>query len=281
MNATSSSVQQARQALGNRLREIRLTAGLSGRDLARHAGWHSSKVSKIEYGKQNPSAHDVEAWCHHCGVGDQAPDLVASLRAVEGMFIEWRRMERTGLRVAQESVAPLFTQTSRFRAYDSWLIPGPFQTRAYTTAVLDGIAAFRNLPNDVPDATQVRMDRQRILHEGDHRFAVLLEEAVLYYRLGGANVMIGQLGHLIDVTSLPSVSLGIIPHQAERPRPPVEGFWVFDDARVNVELVSGWLTLTQPHEVALYVKTFNDLASLAVHGREARGIITTAIDSLD
>jgi hypothetical protein len=125
------------------------------------------------------------------------------------------------------------------------------------------------------------MDRQRLLHKGNHRFAVLLEEAVLHYRLGGAEVMAGQLGHLIDVASIPSVSLGIIPRRADRQRAPVEGFWVFDNVRVNVELVSGWLTLTQPREVAQYIKTFKDLASLAVHGKQARRLITAAIDALD
>jgi len=47
--------QEARHALGARLREIRLDAGLSARELARLAGWHFTKVSKIEHGKQTPS----------------------------------------------------------------------------------------------------------------------------------------------------------------------------------------------------------------------------------
>jgi transcriptional regulator with XRE-family HTH domain len=45
MPSSSSSVQQAKQALGDRLRELRLSAGLTGRDLGRLAGWHSSKIS--------------------------------------------------------------------------------------------------------------------------------------------------------------------------------------------------------------------------------------------
>src|SRR5881296_2292128 len=92
----SSAAQEARAALGARLREIRIGACLTGRDLAQLAGWHYSKVSKIEHARQPPSVLDIRAWCEHCGTNDQIPDLVASLHAVEGMWVEWRRLERTG-----------------------------------------------------------------------------------------------------------------------------------------------------------------------------------------
>jgi hypothetical protein len=94
-------------------------------------------------------------------------------------------------------------------------------------------------------------------------------------------VMAGQLGHLITVASLPSVSLGVIPMGLERDVIwPVEDFWVFDERQVNVELVSGWLTLTQPREIAMYAKVFSDLSDLAVRGAKARALITKAIDAL-
>jgi helix-turn-helix protein len=47
MPSPSSSARQALEALGGQLRELRLEAGLTGRDLGRLAGWHSSKVSKL------------------------------------------------------------------------------------------------------------------------------------------------------------------------------------------------------------------------------------------
>jgi transcriptional regulator with XRE-family HTH domain len=281
MPSSSSSVQQAKQALGDRLRELRIAAGLTGRDLGRLAGWHSSKVSKIEYGKQTPSPEDIRVWCKYCDAEDDAADLVASLRAVEGMFVEWQRIERTGLRRAQEMVAPLLERTRLFRIYDSWLVPGVLQTAAYTTALLEAIAARRGVPNDVAEAVAARVERQRVLHEGDHRFAIVVEESVLRSRIGGIDTMAGQLGHLLTVGALPSVSLGVVPMSAERTLRPVEGFWIFDEHRVNVELVSGWLTITQPREVAAYVLAFNSLAAMAVHGAAARGLITAAIEVLD
>jgi transcriptional regulator with XRE-family HTH domain len=278
---SSSSAWQARQALGARLGELRSDAGLTGRALARLCGWHESKVSRIEHARTAPSADDIRAWCEYCGQPGEADELITFLRTVEGMFVEWRRMERTGLRRAQEAVLPLWERTRLFRAYSSWLIPGAVQTRAYTAAVLRAIAARRELPDDVDDAVAVRSDRLRLLREGDHRFLVLIEESVLRNVIGGVEVMSGQLGHLITVASLPSVSVGIIPMGLDRDAAwPVEDFWIFDDRQVNVELVSGWLTLTQPREVAAYARTFGELSQIAVRGTQARAAITAAIDAL-
>ena len=277
----SSSAWQARQALAARLGEIRTDAGLTGRALAALCGWHESKVSRIEHARTAPSADDIRAWCQCCGAPDETHELLAFLRSVEDMFVEWRRMERAGLKRAQEAVLPLWERTRIFRAYSSWLIPGAVQTPAYTKAILRAIAARRDLPDDTDEAAAVRADRLRLLREGDHRFFVVVEESVLRNVIGGADVMAGQLGHLITVASLPSVSLGIIPMGLERDVIwPVEDFWVFDDRQVNVELVSGWLTLTQPREIAIYAKAFSDLSDLAVRGAQARALITAAIDAL-
>jgi transcriptional regulator with XRE-family HTH domain len=278
---SSSSAWQARQALGIRLGEIRKDADPTGRGLSLLCGWHESKVSRIEHGRTAPSPDDIRLWCQHCGAAGETADLLASLRSVEDMFVEWRRMERTGLKRAQQAVLPLWERTRIFRAYSSWLIPGAVQTAAYTTAALRAIAARRNLPDDTDEAAAVRADRLRLLREGDHRFLIVIEESVLRTVIGGPDVMAGQLGHLITVASLPSVSLSIIPMGIGRDVMwPAEDFWIFDTAQVNVELISGWLTLTQPREIAMYGKAFSDLTDLGVRGAQARALITKAIDAL-
>ncbi len=202
------------------------------------------------------------------------------LRTAEGMWVGWRRMERAGLKQAQEARLPLYERTRRFRSYSSWLVPGMIQTQPYTTAALQAIQKRRGLVDDVAGAVAARMERQRVLYEGDRRFAFLVEESVLRAGIGGAEVMTGQLGHLIAVASLPNVSLGVVPMKPDRERWPAEGFWIYDAAQVNVELVSGYLTITQPSEVSMYADTFTELAALAVYGASARTLITAAIDAL-
>ncbi|MCX4636667.1 helix-turn-helix transcriptional regulator [Streptomyces sp. RPA4-5] len=278
---SSSSVRQAREALGKRLREMRKDSGLTARELAARVGWHESKCSRIENGRTGPSDDDLRVWALHCGAEGQTADLIATARNIDGAYVEWRRMERSGLRRAQESVLPLWERTRHFRAYSSWLIPGPFQTRAYIEALLRAIRDRRGLPDDLEEAVQVRVDKQRILYEGPRRFAVILEESALRHQIGGAATMAGQLGHLLSLAALPHVSLGVIPLHADRTALwPVEDFWIFDEAQVSVELVAALLTITQPHEISMYAHTFAGLAELAVYGAPARTLLTAAIDSL-
>jgi hypothetical protein len=245
-------------------------------------GRHGSKVSRIEHGSAVPSAADIRAWCEHCDVPELAPELLAMLRAIESLFVEWRRMERTGLRQAQESVLPLWERTRSFRIYSSFVVPGPVQTHAYITAVLSALVKRRGLPDDVAAAAQVRADKQHVVHEGDHRFAIVLEESVLRSPIGGPTTMAGQLGYLLTVGALPSVSLGVIPLDADRSVTwPVESFWMFGEERVTVELVSGYLTITQPKELSMYGELFGELAAQAVYGSPARALIRDAIAALD
>lgn len=278
---SSSSVAHAREALGQRLREIRKDSGLTARALAELCGWHESKCSRFEHGKVTPSDVDLRAWALHCGVPGQAADLIATARGIDGMYVEWRRMESSGLKHAQESVLPLWERTRRFRAYSSWLIPGPLQTRPYIETLLTAIRDRREVPDDLDAAAQVRIDKQQVLHQAGRRFAILLEESVLRHRIGSEEAMAEQLGHLLSVASLPAVSLGIVPFAADRSALwPVEDFWIFDDAQVNVELVSAYLTISQPHEIGMYVDAFSALSGLAVFGSGARKLIGAAIQAL-
>jgi hypothetical protein len=192
-------------------------------------------------------------------------------------------MERAGLRPAQESVRALYEETRLFRFYSSVMIPGPIQTEPYVRAVLSVIRRRRNLlVDDVEDAVAERIARQHIVREGDHRFSIILEEATLRTIIGGPAVMAGQLGHLLAIASLPSMSLGIIPQDTDRSLMwPVEMFFVFDSRQVSVELVSGFLTITQPREIEMYLKGFAELAMSAVYGKKARELITSALRHID
>ncbi|WP_238011584.1 helix-turn-helix transcriptional regulator [Dactylosporangium sp. AC04546] len=271
------AIGEARAALAARLREIRVDAGVTAIDLARRAAWPRSKVSKIEHARQTPTADDIRVWCEHAGALDQAADLIATRHALEGMWVELRRLQRTGLRHFQDSFVPLWERTRQFRVYEAGVIPGLFQTSAYARARMRRIIEFNGIPDDLEQAVQARMDRQRVVYTGDHTFAVVLEENALFARIGDTNMMAAQLAHLITIAVLPNVSLGIIPRDTDRTMWASPGFWIYDDERVIVETPSAQLTITQPREVALYARTFVELSSMAVVGSAARRIIADAI----
>nr|WP_275406713.1 DUF5753 domain-containing protein [Actinomadura bangladeshensis] len=197
------------------------------------------------------------------------------------MWTEWRRVERAGLKRAQEAVLPLWDRTRRFRIYSSWLVPGPVQAEPYVRALLEATRARRGLANDVDEAVAVRVAKQDVLHRPGRRFAVLLEEAVLRYRIGGTGVLRAQLEHLLEEMDSPALSLGIVPLDADRTQlRPVEMFFMFDDELVSAEFVSGALRVTAPSEVRQYGEAFDVLAGMAVHGGQARKLIGRALEAL-
>ncbi|MGQ0776348.1 MAG: helix-turn-helix domain-containing protein [Pseudonocardiales bacterium] len=276
----ASPAQQAREALGVRLREIRKEAGLTGWALAVSIGCHFTKISRIENGSQAPSEDNIKAWCQACNAGDQIPDLIATARTIESMYVEWRRQTRAGMKRLMLTPVPLYERTKLFRIYEHSAIPGLFQTAEYSAAILAYFIEFLDAPNDLDAALQARMERQKVIYSGNHRFIVILEENALRARVGSPDTMAGQLDRLLAVMSLTRVSLGIIPQTAPRRTFTQVGFWIYDNTMVGVETPTAKLEVTQPREIRLYAGMFEHLRKSAVHGAQARALITRAITEL-
>ncbi|WP_333743613.1 helix-turn-helix transcriptional regulator [Streptomyces ardesiacus] len=277
----SSSAQAAREALAVRLQHLRKDAGLTGKELSARCGWHPAKTTRIQKGTAAPSDSDIRTWCAACGADDQADDLIATARAVDSMYMEWRRLHRNGMRQVQEDWLALHEQTRHCRVYLSNVPPGFLQTPAFATALMQQITRFQGTPDDVAEAVAARVARSRFLYEGGHRYVVLMEESVLRYQTADPEAMRGQLRHLLAVMPLASVSLGIIPFTAQRTVWPLEAFYVHDDTMAVVETLTAEIKVTQPRELADYARAFAGLAEMAVYGDAARALIEAAIDALE
>ncbi|WP_433732527.1 helix-turn-helix domain-containing protein [Nocardia sp. CA-129566] len=273
----TNSVHEQREALGKRLREIRKDAGLSGRQLAAMAGWHESKVSKLETGDRTPSEADLRAYCAHTGTKDQLADLTATVRNIEAAYLEWRRVLHAGTRRRQERSVSLAEQTKLMRIYEPVLIPGILQTAEYAEAVLRRGVEFYRIPNDVDQGVSKRLERQQVLYRGDHRFHILIAEQSLSTTVGNPEVMTGQLDRLLAVMGIPRMLFGVVPSDAEW-LTPATNFVMFDERMVLVEAISAELTITQPREIALYARAFETLAAQSVTGKAARALVAGALD---
>ncbi|MFE4663878.1 helix-turn-helix domain-containing protein [Streptomyces sp. NPDC056716] len=277
----SSSAQAARANVARRLRELRRNAGLTVTELANECGWHHAKTSRIENARTPPSPTDIRLWCRATGAAEEIADLIAASQHAESLYREWRQRVRTGLARLQDSYVELYRSTALLREYSPVLIPGLLQTEGYARALLGISARFHGAPDDATEAAAARVRRSQVIHEPGHRFVHVVEEAALYYRLGDAETMAAQLGHLLTAGALPQVSFGIIPTATrERSLWPQETFTVHDDTLVSVELATAEVNVTQPSEIALYLKAFEQLRSMAVYGAEARSLIVRAIDAL-
>ncbi len=140
-SSQSSSAQQARQAIADRLREILRDSGLTARALARQAGWDETKCSRLIHARTPPSDEDIRLWCTICGVPEEIPNLIAATRNAENAYVEWRRVQRSQKRM-QELRLTLYEETHLFRFYCSNVIPWPLQTPAYMRALITRFNEF-------------------------------------------------------------------------------------------------------------------------------------------
>ncbi|MBT2229787.1 helix-turn-helix transcriptional regulator [Nonomuraea sp. NEAU-A123] len=272
-------IARARLAMGQELKELRLDARLTGRQLAARFDWQASKISKIEGGKQTPSEDDIRAWCEATGRPEKAASLISSLRAMETLYGEWRRQLRLGTATRQKSWAEMEAETKHFRVFESVLIPGLLQTSEYARLRLSQVIAFHDIPNDLEDGLATRMRRQEILYARDKSFHFVILEAALRLGMAPSDIMLDQLERLIALSLMPRVRLGIVPLNAQLPFAPQHGFWIFDERAVHVETVAAELTLTLPEEVAQYVRLFDWFAKAAQYGHQARQIITKSMEA--
>jgi transcriptional regulator with XRE-family HTH domain len=283
----SSSVQTARQRLGEQLRDIRMAARLTGREFAHRAGWaDATNVSKVERAQRTITADHVRLWCRICEVAhEREAELLAEQANVARMWVTFREaVHQIGLNPTQRLlVGDIYDRLKREQVYQTKLIPGLLQTAAYMTGVLTDVRHERGLAvDDVAEAVTERLGRQRNLHRPGVQFAFIVEEPVMWQRPFGAEAQAGQLRHLLAVMRLPAVSFGVIPARVDRRgHRPRESFDITDDELVTVELISGYLSLTHPADVAMYRRVWADLVSLAVFGANARALVTAALESLN
>ncbi|WP_067854385.1 helix-turn-helix domain-containing protein [Nocardia shimofusensis] len=268
----TDNVHDARAVLGARLRELRVTAGLTNRKLAQLAGWHESKVSKIEFARIKPSDGDIRAYCGHCDAADQLPDLLATLHDIDVAYLEWRKILGTGVRRRQQKSLRLEATAAVIRDYQPQIVPGLLQTAEYAAAKLKRGIEFHQVPDDVEEAVAKRMERQRVLYQRDHLFHFVIAEQALRTTVGDDEVMEGQLDRLSSLIGMPRVTIGIVPATAEA-LVVSTNFVMFDNRLVMVEGTAAELTITQPREIAVYGRAFDLLARQAVTGKRARELI--------
>lgn len=276
----STSVDEARDALGKRLRELRQQAGFTGKQLAELLSWPPSKVSKLENGRQTPTDDDIIAWARTARSESETEALLASLHTLETRHAEWQRLLRAGTLPHQVELAEQDQQTKLYRAFESAAIPGLLQTPEYARTRFAQAVMVHNTPHDINEAVRARMQRQEMLYRPDKRFHFVLTEAALRYRLCPIDTMLAQLDRLVSLSSLRNLRLGVISFKTPYAADPRHGFWLLDDDRVRVETFSAELNLRQPHEIELYSRIFEQLAALAGYGGSARAIITRVIDDL-
>lgn len=275
----STDYQKAREALGIRLRELRLSAlggRLTGTELADRCGWHKSKVSKLENGRTTPTPDCLRRWAEATGQPEAYDELLGRLRGFESHIRSWRRQLAAGHKAVQDTHLRAHADASVFRGWEPSMIFGILQTPDYAQSIFTRYAELQRSPRDTEQAVRSRMKRQEALYDSSKRFHLILWEAALHARICPPSVLAAQLDRLMGVIGLTTVELGIIPLSAALKIPPATAFWIYDDRQVIVENWHAELWIDDETSVDTYLRTWRTLRESAVYGVDAHRLISAA-----
>jgi transcriptional regulator with XRE-family HTH domain len=183
--------------LGRQMKRDREAYGWTLRDLSARTGVDFSDLSKVENGKR-PMTRALAEKCDeqfterrgwYVTYWDESRDWMPA------GFRDWREYE------------------SRARELIIWvpgIVDGTAQTEPYARAVLSvhpGVA-----PDVIETRLRNRLERQRwVLREGGPTVVLLVDHVALYRAYGDAETMAGQMGRLLDVAALDSVTVQVVP----------------------------------------------------------------------
>ena len=261
--------------LGRILRELREQAGLSLEIAAPAFDWSSSKLSRIENGRQGVDVHGVRTMMDVYGVaGSQWEELLDLTRSASEKGW-WRAY---GL--DDKGYVPLEAEATLIREATAAFVPGLLQTDAYAKAVFSA-TLHRRSETELANLTAIRTRRQERLtsDEDPLELIAVVDEAVLRRPVGGPEVMRAQLAHLAEAAVLDRVTLQVLPlsvgaHPGLSAPFTLLTFGEIDFGdMVYVEHPVGAVHINKESEVAVATLTFDRLRSLALDPEESVALI--------
>lgn len=276
------------QRLGQALRGLRAQAGLTVAQLAERSGVSRSAVSAFELGQSLPTAAKVTAICQAAGASQQRTGNLLELRDRAAVVQRpWRHRLDRGLAAIQKETGELERSAASVRVFHPTIVPGLCQTPEYGRAVRElrwpGGEGLSDGLTGLLAGLQGQLDRQRVLFEPGRRFAFVVGEPALRWRLGPAPMMLAQVDRLAQVATMPTVDLRVLPLDAETLVWHTHPFVIFDRERdpvVHLELLTGECNLFDPDEVQSYVQAFERLVAASAAGPELVRLLTRVVGDL-
>ncbi|RBO91840.1 helix-turn-helix domain-containing protein [Nocardia puris] len=210
---TTGSTMPRRQ-LGRHLRDLRNRAGMTTRTAAQRLEWSEAKIWRIETGQTSLRSLDVEAMCKIYGAPSE---LVGPLTALarETKARGWWTTYGDAIPESFEIYIGLEEAALQLSTFENALVPGLLQTEDYARAVLaEGRPG--SSPGLVDRRVQLRMTRQNLITRADApvQLDAIIDESVLWRRVGGVEVSGAQIDHLRRMCDLPNVRLRTVPPDA-------------------------------------------------------------------
>lgn len=256
------------------LRKLRRDARLSGIEAARAAGLSQPKISRLETGRQVPTAVEVEALCRAYGAPARTrQQLLTVTRDLREEQVSARVMLQRGAYRMQERIGRIEAASRLLRTFHPSLVIGLVQTPSYIRAMLGD-----SLPDDeIERIVAARAERQRLL-DTHRQFVLIMTEGALRWHVGSPTVMIAQLQHLAEVTRRSNVRFGVIPWTTPARVGALHGFHLYDRRAAIVGTETATAIITDARDIADYEACFASYEALAVCDADARKVLDRLSD---
>ncbi len=269
-----------RRRLGQELRRLREQKNMTAEQVADRLLVSQSKISRLENGRRSISQRDVRDLCGVYEVEDER--IVNSLMqmAKESRQQGWWNAFGD---VPYSVYIGLETAAASLRIYQSLVVPGLLQTRAYAEAVIAG-SSPEVTAADIEKRVKVRMRRQDRIREPEQplRLWAVFDEAALRRVVGGRQIMREQLEHLLEVAELPHVTVQVLPFDTGA-HPGVTGQYAIlefpeesDSSVIYLEGVTSDLYLEKSEDVHNYSMMYEQLRAQALNPEHTRKFIADA-----
>ncbi|AXK34580.1 XRE family transcriptional regulator [Streptomyces armeniacus] len=266
-----------RRRLGQELRRLRELRNMTAEEVADRLLVSQSKISRLENGRRSISQRDVRDLCGVYEVEDH--------RIVDSLMQMAKESRQQGWWHAFGDIPysvyiGLETDAASLRVYEPQVVPGLLQTPAYAEAVIAGALPEASAA-DVEKRVQVRMRRQDRITDSRHplRLWAVLDESALRRAVGGAQTMVEQLEHLLEMSRQPHVTIQVMPF-AMGAHPGVNGQYAileFPDASdstvIYLEGVTSDLYLEKSNDVQSYSVMYEHLRAQALNADQTREFV--------
>ncbi|MEU6270645.1 helix-turn-helix domain-containing protein [Saccharopolyspora shandongensis] len=268
------------RALGVELRECRLAAGLTQKELAAQIGVSYVSVSRYESGTRSPKPEDVAQILATLGVkGERYAELVDMARGVDQP--NWLETRKSGLRRELTTIIEFERTATGIVDVATGVIPGLLQTSDYARAIMGEVPG-----QDLEARIAMRVGRRDVLYRsGSPDLTAIISESALRDRLGGVAVMADQLRHLLKMGELPSVTIMVLPAVSERWHAALAGSFIVYEFPKSAPIVhlehfaSGVFIHTK--EVAAYQDAVVTLRHMAMDPASSAELIASIADELE
>jgi transcriptional regulator with XRE-family HTH domain len=272
-----------RRLVGGALRRYRENAGYTLADAARVLECDRSKISRIETGQRGIRPKELRELLAEYGAPDREQAALVAIASRGGQRGWWHPYADV-LPGAYLDYVIMESAASEIMTYEAQVIPDLLQTDDYARAIaaVEPGYATDQQREDVVAAKAVR--RQVVLDPGSsgRRLSVILGEGALHQAVGGADVMAGQISHLVRlIDDFPGLIVQVLPFSAGAHVAAGSASLAilrFPDAPslgvVYLEALSGGVYLESQEDVARYIRAFALLRSAALSAADSMRLLS-------